>query len=123
MRVIIAGSRHYHNYEVVERAIVDSKFNITEIVWGGAPGVDQLGFDWGIKNGVTIKKFEADWEKYGKAAGPIRNTEMVGYGQALLLIWDGFSPGSRDIKKKAMMRKLPIYERIIDLGGPHDERN
>lgn len=115
MRVIIAGSRHYHSHEVVEQAIVDSKFNITEVVFGGAPGVDKLGLDWAIKNGVAVKTFIADWERYGKGAGPIRNTEMISYANALVLVWDGFSPGSRDIKKKAMARKLPIYERIIGL--------
>lgn len=113
MRVIIAGSRHYQNYEVVEQAIVDSGFNVTEVVFGGSRGVDKLGLDWAIKHGVTVKTFLADWERHGKGGGPIRNTQMASYADALILVWNGISHGSADMKRKAEKRKLLIYEKKV----------
>lgn len=99
---------------LMERTIIASKFHITEVVCGMAKGADSLGEDWAKRNKIPIKYFPADWDKYGRSAGPIRNGEMAKYGDALILLWDGKSSGSAGMKKLAekeqRIRNFPIYE-------------
>lgn len=103
MKVIIAGSRGITDGRLIERAIIESGFDITEIVSGTARGVDQLGETWAIMAGRTIKRFPANWDKYGKSAGYKRNQQMAEYADALIAIWDGQSRGTKhmiDIMKE-----------------------
>lgn len=115
MKLIIAGSRTLDpSYGFIWSAIkMLGITNITEIVSGTAGGVDTEGEHWASHAGVNVKRFPADWDKHGKAAGHIRNKEMAVYADALLLIWDGDSRGSANMRDN--MRKLnkPIYEVIV----------
>lgn len=72
MKVIIAGSRTFNNYDLLEKVLQEENLIIEEIVCGGARGADALGAEWAKKNGVPVKYFNAKWEKYGRAAGIIR---------------------------------------------------
>lgn len=104
MKVIIAGSRHFHDYQLVEDTIKRLELEIDEVVYGGAPGADYLGLLWARKHKVKVKTFLAEWSVYGGAAGPLRNKQMAEYGDYLLAFWDGKSPGTRsminEMKKK-----------------------
>lgn len=100
MKTIIAGSRSITDYEVVKKAIKLAGFTITEIVSGGAAGVDKLGEKWAIENALPIKRFLPDWKTHGKAAGPIRNSEMVKYCDAAIICFDGSSKGTQDTINK-----------------------
>jgi hypothetical protein len=83
------------------------KVVITEVVSGGATGVDELGEAWAKAQGIPITQFlvsKADWDTYGKSAGPRRNRVMAAYGDALLAIWDGASRGTANMI--AEMRSL-----------------
>ena len=86
MRVIIAGSRNITDYNLVKSVIKESGFEITEVVSGTARGVDRLGEHWAIENNISIKKFPAEWDKYGKSAGYKRNIEMAQYAENLIAI-------------------------------------
>jgi hypothetical protein len=89
------------------------KLNPTEIVSGGAKGVDASA-EWFAEVGKRpFKLFPADWDKHGKSAGPLRNREMAQYGDALLLIWDGKSPGSANMKAAMHRLKKPVYEIVM----------
>jgi hypothetical protein len=79
MRVIIAGSRNITDYSLVERAIELSGFEITEVVSGCCKGIDILGERWAAEHNISVKRFPADWEQFGKAAGMIRNKQMAKY--------------------------------------------
>jgi len=109
MRVIIAGSRTITDYSIVEKAVIASGFNVTEIISGGAKGVDRLGELWAKINGVKLSRFQADWNTYGRVAGFIRNAEMLKFADALIVVWDGKSRGTFDILSKARKRCLPVY--------------
>ncbi len=112
MKVIVAGGRNFKKYQVVEDAIKDAiskGLQITQVVSGGARGVDTMGETWAVKNGVDIKRFPAEWDKYGVSAGPIRNAKMAEYGEALILIWDGVSSGSKNMLLQAKNRNLKIF--------------
>jgi hypothetical protein len=96
MKLIIAGGRDfddrdllYTNVYAVHRAV-----EITEVVCGQARGADSIGEDWAELHGIKVVPFPADWDKYNKAAGPIRNTQMAHYADMLLAFWDGKSKGT-----------------------------
>lgn len=109
MRVIIAGSRTINDIALVRIAINNSGFTITEVVCGGAKGVDRLGEQWAKENDISIEYFLADWDMYGRRAGILRNSQMAKYADALITVWDGVSPGTNNMI--AVMSKLgkPIY--------------
>ena len=69
MRVIIAGSRDYHNYDTLLEAIEESEFKIEIVVSGGANGVDALGEEYAENMNIPLHVFNADWERHGRAAG------------------------------------------------------
>jgi len=119
MRLIIAGKRTFPNrMSGMIKDILDiyGLFEIvTEIVEGGAKGVDASACYFAEKvYGFPTKRFSADWETHGKAAGPIRNRQMAEYADALLLIWDGKSRGSANMKKEMQKLGKAIYEVVIN---------
>jgi hypothetical protein len=109
MKVIIAGSRTCNDYNVLEKAIKDSKFNIDTVISGCAQGADKLGEKWAKNNDIAIMKYPADWNKYGKKAGFLRNIEMAKPSDALIILWDGKSTGSKHMIDIAKKYKLHIY--------------
>ncbi len=113
MKTIIAGSRTIVDMAEVEAAIVESGFNITEIVSGGAMGVDTLGEMYAMEHGIPLKRILADWDNLGPAAGPVRNEHMAKYGDALILVWTGKTPGSRDMLGRARAHKLLVHQRLV----------
>jgi predicted Rossmann fold nucleotide-binding protein DprA/Smf involved in DNA uptake len=115
MKTIIAGTRSMTELAVVAEAVLASGFPITEVVSGGAPGIDSLGERWAEKNGIPVTRFQADWKRYGRRAGPIRNTEMAGYADAVIAVWDGRSRGTRNIIQLARRKGLRVYVHRLDL--------
>lgn len=115
MKLIIAGSRILKpDYGFIQSAIkMLNIHNITEVVCGGAEGVDSEGQHWASHANVPVKIMRADWDKHGKAAGPIRNKQMAEYADELLLIWNGDSKGSLSMRKEMAKLNKPIYEIII----------
>jgi hypothetical protein len=131
MKLIIAGSRTIENIDISRfvdniayEHIPDNQNNPREleIVSGGARGIDYLAkclaqyyqtqsFRTVYK--VSYTEFPANWDKHGKAAGPIRNIAMAEYGDTLLLIWDGESRGSKNMKETMLELGKPIYEVIL----------
>lgn len=100
MKLIIAGSRRMEIKTEHMVGIVNFfKLKPTEIVSGCAEGVDKCGESYAIFCGnIPIKRFKPDWKMHGKAAGPIRNREMAKYADILLVIWDGESTGSLNMR-------------------------
>lgn len=121
MKLVIAGTRTFKLAreeipELLEKFGVHI-YDVTQVVSGGAQGVDAIGED--VANVYLsdkkdyLKIFQADWDTYGKRAGPIRNAKMAAYADALLLIWDGASPGSKSMKEEMLKLGKPIYEVMI----------
>ena len=110
-KVIIAGSRNITDYSIVLDAAHKSNTikKATQIVSGTAQGVDTLGEQVAKRHNIPIKRFPADWDKYGKSAGYRRNEEMADYADALLVIWDGESKGTKHMIDLAKAKGLKIY--------------
>jgi hypothetical protein len=113
MKTIIAGSRSINSYEIVERAIKNSEFEIKEIISGTAEGVDKLGERYAQENGIKLTRMPADWNRFGKRAGYLRNVDMANCAEALILVWDGVSKGSKHMLDIARNKKLSIYMEVI----------
>jgi len=115
LKTIIAGSRNCYDFKIVLNAIKESGFadEITEVVSGGALGVDKLGEKFAHKFDIPLKIFLADWKKYDKAAGPIRNREMSEYADALIAVWNGKSRGTANMIEEAKKRNLKMFVKII----------
>jgi predicted Rossmann fold nucleotide-binding protein DprA/Smf involved in DNA uptake len=109
MKTIIAGGRNITDYRLVESAIRNSGFTISEVVCGGAKGVDSIGEEWALIYGLPVVKFPADWNKYGLSAGPRRNRQMAEYAEALVAVWDGKSPGTKNMIDVARELGLTVY--------------
>lgn len=109
MKTIVAGSRSITSYPVVALAILRSGFEITEVVSGGARGVDLLGEQWALVNGVYCVRFPAHWDRLGKRAGHERNHQMSHYANALIAVWDGRSAGTKDMISIARSNLMPVY--------------
>jgi len=81
---------------------------MTDVVSVGAAGVDSLGERWARENGIPVKRSPADWKAHGRAAGPIRNRQMVEYADALIALWDGTSRGAANMIGEAKARGLVL---------------
>ena len=111
MKVIVAGSRDFKDYALLKEfldKLVIFRSDFTEIVSGTASGADKFGERYAQEHNLAIKRFPADWEKYGKAAGHIRNRQMAEYADACVVFWDGQSKGSVNMAKVARELKLPL---------------
>jgi len=109
MKVIVAGTRTITDTALVAEAIQASRFHITELVSGHCHGVDQLGEAWAAENRIPVKLFPFRSD-LGKAGGPIRNTQMAKYADALIAVWDGKSRGTADMVRKAFKYGCHVYQ-------------
>lgn len=103
-RVAIVGSRNWKDANVIREYIqaIKDKEN-TEIVSGGARGVDTIAEVYAKEFGIVTKIFPAEWDTYGKAAGFKRNTDIVAYCTSVVAFWDGKSRGTLDTLQKAII--------------------
>jgi len=110
LNIGIVGSRNYNNYDELCYTIKKS-MNINEIdaiVSGGARGADSLGEMFAQYHNKRIIIHLPQWDKYGKNAGNIRNSDIVHYSDFVFIFWDGFSTGTRDCMKKCIASKVPF---------------
>ena len=82
---------------------------IVKIIEGGAKGVDSMAKRYALENNIPHDSFSADWNKFGKAAGPIRNNEMSKAGDILFVYHIGGN-GSNDVKNKFKSKDKPVIE-------------
>lgn len=105
-KIIIAGGRQFDNYRAVEEEA--EKHDIDIVVCGMAKGADSLGKEYAEKFKIGLKKFPADWGKYGKRAGPIRNSQMGDYADGLIAFWDGMSTGTAHMINYMRKKNKPV---------------
>lgn len=109
--MIVAGSRNFADYSLLEKTMDNLLSNITEevgVVCGTAKGADRLGEKYALSRGYKVKYYPPDWEKYGKSAGYIRNEEMAKNADALVAFWDGQSRGTKHMIDLAAKYNLKV---------------
>jgi hypothetical protein len=111
MKVIIAGGRDFVDYELLHDSCTKIFENrtVTEIVSGCARGADKTGEKYAESTKIPIKKFPAEWDKYGKSAGYHRNKEMAEYADVLVAFWNGESKGTKHMIDLATSNKLEVH--------------
>lgn len=111
-RVIIAGGRYFSDYELLQEKcdafLQDKTGEDIVIISGHASGADALGERYAEEKGYKIETYTADWKKYGRAAGPIRNEQMANIANALIVFWDGKSRGTKSMINLAKKRGLQV---------------
>ena len=117
-RVVVAGCRNYNNYteakEFIDMCLSRiRKENEIIIISGGAKGADTLGELYAQENGFRIERYIAQWEKYGKRAGPIRNEEMAKNADYVICLWDGKSRGTKSMIECAKKQGKPYKIKMI----------
>ncbi len=115
MKLIIAGSRDIYDYTLI-KDYIDSqcKFDITEIVSGTCSGVDTCGERYAKEHNIKLTKFPANWTKYGKAAGPIRNQSMALYADVAIVIHHTCSKGSMNMLQCMKQLNKPCIDITIN---------
>lgn len=114
VKVIIAGSRSFGDYDwlcdicdsILERL---SEQHEIVVLSGGAKGSDTMGELYAKERGYIFKRFPPDWNRFGRAAGPIRNRDMADNADILIAFWDGKSLGTKSMIDIAEKRKLQIH--------------
>jgi hypothetical protein len=109
-KIIIAGGRDFTDYELL-KYVCDNTITLPieqiEIVSGTATGSDSLGEKWANGKGYKVVRFPANWDKYGKRAGYLRNVEMAEYSDFLIAFWNGKSKGTEHMINIAKSKGLP----------------
>jgi hypothetical protein len=89
IKVLVCGGRDFNDQYFLYRilgTLHEGKPPIAEVIHGAAKGADQMAGAWAIQNRVPVRSFPADWNKHGKAAGPIRNEQMLREGKPDLVV-------------------------------------
>ena len=108
MKLAIVGSRSLDMYETVKNAVDSLSTEVTEIVSGGARGVDSFAERYAWEHSIPTVIFKPDWAKYGKRAGFIRNKDIVERADFVLAVWDGESRGTLDSINHARKLGKPV---------------
>lgn len=117
-RVIIAGGRDFADYALLSKTMDEYLSGISDdisIVCGQARGADTLGERYAKEHGYDVHYFPAEWKRYGKAAGYIRNTEMAKNADALVAFWDGASLGTEHMIATA--EQVGLNVRVVRYGN------
>jgi hypothetical protein len=110
MKVIIAGSRDFSDYEQMCEVSDNFLFGKTdiEIVSGGANGADNLGERYANERGYHITIMNPDWS-LGRGAGIERNKKMAEYADASIIFWNGESRGTKNMIKLSKKHLLKLH--------------
>ena len=110
MKIIIAGSRDFNDYELLKSKLDKAKkhYGEFEVVSGMARGADSLGERYARENSLPIAEFPADWDKHGKKAGFLRNADMADYADGCIVFWDGVSKGTQHMINLAKQKEIQL---------------
>ena len=129
IRLIVAGTRTFDDYVLMKEKLDQIILGLREdysgapvvIISGNAKGADQLGIRYAMERNLSFRRFPAQWHQYGKAAGPMRNAQMLAYAKegipALVAFWDGKSRGTDNMIQAA--RRGKAFVRVIPYEAEH----
>lgn len=82
--------------------------NTTEIVSGGAIGVDRSARNYAKTHNIKLKEFLPEYERYGRSAPLKRNLQIIDYADEVIVFWDGMSHGTRFVIETCKRKNVPI---------------
>ena len=104
MKVAVIGSRGLH----VDHLEDYLPKGVTEIVSGGAKGIDTCAKDYALQHGLKLTEFLPEYEKYGRGAPLRRNITIIEYADLVLAFWDGRSRGTKYVIDNCKKRNIPV---------------
>jgi hypothetical protein len=107
MKVAVIGSRGL----VVEDLGKYLPPGTTEIVSGGAVGIDSCAREYALSHGIKLTEFLPDYKRFGRAAPLKRNISIIEYSDMVLAFWDGSSPGTRFVIRNC--RKIGVKVVVV----------
>lgn len=112
MRVLVCGGRDFRSpaqvFSALDKLHEVNKF--THLIHGGATGADTFASEWAkTKPEITRYVSYPDWDKHGRAAGPIRNAHMLTWGPELVVAFAG-GTGTADMIKQAKAAGVRVLE-------------
>lgn len=111
MKVLVCGRRFW--FDPARMARVLDQLPITTIINGGAPGTDAMASAYARAHGLTLIEVPADWDRYGRAAGPIRNQLMLDRHRPDLVVAFEGGKGTYDMIRRARNAGYKVWE-IMD---------
>lgn len=112
MKVLVCGHRGFYDWRKLEHTLyeLNEETKITDIIHGCASGADMLADQYAIYQSHRVWRYPADWDKYGKGAGPIRNKQMLDEGKPDLVV--AFlapnSKGTKNMIEQATKANVPV---------------
>lgn len=107
LRVLVCGGRDYSDAGKVEQTLDLLPAPVT-LICGMARGADVLAFSWAKSRGFPIDCYPADWQAHGRAAGPIRNQQMIDTGKPDLVIAFPGGAGTQDMMRRARATGIKV---------------
>ena len=111
MKVAVIGSRELR----VDNLGKYLPEEVTEIVSGGARGIDTRAREYALKNNIKLKEFLPEYEKYGRSAPLKRNIQIIDYADMVLAFWDGKSRGTKFVidNCKRIGKRVKIFIKVV----------
>jgi hypothetical protein len=112
MRIIVCGGRRFRArgriFAVLGR--FHQQFGISALIHGAYSGADTVAAEWAATRGVCALPFPADWDKWGRAAGPIRNGQMILVGRPDAVIAFPGGDGTNNMIDQAEKAGITVYK-------------
>lgn len=121
MRVLVCGGRDFEDHASLFAELDKLPRDGLVIIHGGARGADTLAELWAARAGVSRHRFPANWDRDGKAAGPIRNQRMIDRGRPDIVIAFPGGRGTADMIRKAEAAGVPVRRPSQAPGGRDGE--
>lgn len=110
MRILVCGGRDYDDAHEVSIALTAYLRKFDVLICGMARGADRLAYDFAKEHGIPVEEYPADWSKYPKAAGPIRNQEMLDKGKPDVVIYFPGGNGTADMVARAQKQGVKCVD-------------
>lgn len=112
MRVLVCGGRDFNDCGLIFDTLDSlARAEIVDcIIEGDVPGADRIAGAWAKRRRVDLNLYPADWRKHGRAAGPIRNQQMLDAGKPHMVIAFPGGTGTADMVRRARAAGVPVRE-------------
>ena len=123
MNIAIVGTRSFNDYEVLKKIIMAriKLCDINCVVSGGARGADTLAVKFAQEFSIEMIVHSAQWDKFGRSAGFIRNEDIISGADIVFAFWDGKSKGTAHSIGLAKSKRKKLFVYRIDTEEVTDE--
>jgi hypothetical protein len=108
MRVLVCGGRDFADGELLSETL--NRIGVTVLIHGAARGADSMAASWAAARQISAESYPADWHRHGKAAGPIRNKQMLDEGKPDLVVAFAGGRGTANMIRQARAARIRVIE-------------